>query len=230
VKSINSNWHCIDDLARACVERDLKIILEKIRRMDKVVLGRSITIVLRIYLHSFLSVTQMYRIRTTYDRVHTWRTTGGESHWKTAQRIARAAWQGYRRSRWDIIQFYEPLLLPLRLRYLYKSAAETRRIASWIHRSIYYRLPRCCSYRCLTSPSPIGTTPRRYPHLQSLYTRTHRNDHPFSPSMSFTHWQVEDGLTRNYLLGKFLRGKLPLPQWWDMWKYIYISICMYWFD
>ena len=91
VKSINSNWHCIDDLARACIERDLKIILEKIRRMDKVVLGRSITIVLRIYLHSFLSVTQMYRTRTTYDRVHTWRTTGGESRWKTARRIARAA-------------------------------------------------------------------------------------------------------------------------------------------
>ncbi|KYQ60653.1 hypothetical protein ALC60_00278, partial [Trachymyrmex zeteki] len=63
------------------------------------------------------------------------------------------------RSRWDIIQFYEPLLLPLRLRYLYKSAAH------------------------------VFCSPLR---------------------------QVEDGLTRNYLLSKFLRGKLPLPQRWDM--------------
>lgn len=220
MKLINSDWHCIDDPARACVERDLKITLEKIRRMNKVVPDRSITIVLRIYLRSFLSVTQMHRTRATYDRVHTWRTTGGESRWKTA----RAAWQEYRRSRWDIIQFYEPLLPPLRLCYLYKSAAETRRIASWIHRSIYYRLPRCCSYRCLASPSPnapaaSASTVSLPAYIETIVLFPHVFYSPLR--------QLGDGLTRHYLLGKFLRGKLPLPPRWDMWKCIYMYIYIY---
>lgn len=81
VKSINSDWHRINDPTSACVERDLKITLEKIRRMDKVVPrhGRSITIVFRTGLRPFSPLSQMHRARITYNSVHTWRMTGSES-------------------------------------------------------------------------------------------------------------------------------------------------------
>lgn len=105
------------------------------------------------------------------------------------------------KGRWDIIQFYEP---PLRLRYLYKSAVETRRIANWIHRSIYYRRPRCCTY-VLPRLSPFCPPPAPISLLAHIETIVLFLRVFCSPLR-----QVRDGLTRNYLLSKFLREKLLL--------------------
>jgi len=140
------------------------------------------------------------RSHKRYDRVHTWRTTGGESRWKTARRMARAAWQEYRRSRWDIIQFYEPLLPPLRLRYLYLKVpwklAESRAESIVLFIILYL----------VVAPIAVSLLPRGI-RVRGLFT-THRDDRrSFFPCLLLTMAASRRRLNKELFIRQVSLGK-----------------------
>ncbi|EFN70069.1 hypothetical protein EAG_14750 [Camponotus floridanus] len=104
------------------------------------------------------------------------------------------------KSRWDIIQFYEP---PPRLRYLYKSAVENSPNRE-PNPSFYLLSSTSLLHVLFVFPPAAAATISSPTHIETLVLLLHAFCSPLR--------QVRDGLTRNYLLGKFLREKLLLPQ------------------